>query len=214
MDQFIEEVDEELKRERYMDLWRKYGTYIVAAVLVVVIAVAGVVGWRQYQSNQRTQAGLAFLEAQRLAEQGKKTEALAAFKAAEKVGTAGYRELARFREAAALAQQGNEAAAAGIYDSIARDQSADRLFRDLALLLYALNVADRAEPKALIERLKPLTEKAQPWRFSALELTALLQRRRGDTAAAKEIYRKLADDDNAPGKLRTRAAEFLAVIGD
>ena len=39
MDQFIEEVDEELKRERYEDLWRKYGTFIVAAVLLVVIAV-------------------------------------------------------------------------------------------------------------------------------------------------------------------------------
>ena len=214
MDQFIEEVDEELKRERYMDLWRKYGTYMVAAVLLVVIAVAGTVGWRQYQSNQRTQAGLTFLEAQRLTEQGKKAEALAIFGSLGKTGTGGYRELSRFREAAALARQGNEAAAAGIYDSIATDQGADKLFRDLALVLYALNVADRAEPKGLIERLKPLTAESQPWRYSALEVTALLHRRRGDDAAAKEIYRKLADDDNAPGKLRTRAAEFLAVIGD
>ncbi|MDH3242023.1 MAG: tetratricopeptide repeat protein [Alphaproteobacteria bacterium] len=214
MDQFIEEVDEELKRERYQDLWRKYGTYIVAAVLLVVIAVAATVGWRQYQANQRTQSGLAFLEAQRLVELGKKDDALAAFKALGKTGTAGYRDLARFREAAALAQQGNEAAAAGVYDSIANDKGAEKLFRDLALVLYALNVADRAEPKALIERLKPLTESSAPWRFSALEVTALLHRRRGDDAAAKEIYRKLADDENAPVRLRTRAAEFLAVIGN
>lgn len=214
MDQFIEEVDEEIKRERYQDLWRKYGTILVAVVLVIVIAVAGFVGWRQYQANQRTEAGLAFLEAQRLAEQGKKPEALAAYKALGGGGTAGYRELARFKEAAALAAEGNEAAAAGVYDAIARDGNADRLFRDVALILYALNVADRAEPNALIERLKPLTESSEPWRYSALEITALLHRRRSDDAAAKEIYRKIADDDNAPPKARARAAEFLAVIGN
>lgn len=214
MDHFIEEVDEELKRERYMDLWRKYGTLIVGAVLIVVIAVAGTVGWRQYRKNERIEAGLAFMDARALAEKGKTEEALAAFKALGTNGVAGYRELARFQEAAVLARQGNEAAAAGVYDSIARDGGTDKLFRDLALILYTLSVADRAEPKALMDRLKPLTESSSPWRFSALEITALLERRRGDTDAAKAIYRKLADDEKAPPKLRARAAEFLAVIGN
>ncbi|HSR55233.1 MAG TPA: tetratricopeptide repeat protein [Alphaproteobacteria bacterium] len=214
MDNFIEEVEEELKRERYMDLWRRYGRFVVAAVILVVILVAGAVGWRQYQQNQRIEAGLAFMDARALAEQGKREEALAAFKKLADDGAAGYRELARFQQAALLSRQGNEAAAAGVYDSIARDSGADRLFRDLALVLYAYSVADRAEPKALIDRLEPLTEDSSPWRFSALEITALLQRRRGDTNAAKDIYRKLADDEKAPPKLRARAAEFLAVIGD
>ncbi len=213
MDNFIQEVDEELKRERYADLWRKYGRLVVGAVLVVVIAVAGTVGWRQYQTNKRIEAGLSFMDARELAERGKTQEAIAAFTALGKQGTSGYRDLARFQEAAALAKQGNEAAAAGVYDSIARDQGSDPLFRDLALILYALSVADRAEPVALAQRLKPLAESSSPWRFSALEITALLERRRGDVAAAKEIYRKLADDERAPPKLRARAAEFLAVIG-
>ncbi len=213
MDNFIEEVDEELKRERHLDLWRKYGTYAVSAVLLIVIAVAGGVGWRQYQVNLRIESGLDYVNAIDLAAAGKSAGALAAFQALGKDGAAGYRDLARFQEAAVLARQGNEAAAAQIYDGIAKDQGADAVFRDLALILYALGVADRADPKALADRLKPLTEDSSPWRFSAFEIIALLHRRRGDVSAAKSLYQKLADDDRAPSRLRARAAEFLAVIG-
>ena len=213
MDNFIEEVDEELKRERYLELWRKYGRLVVSAVLLIVIAVAGSVGWRQYQVNWRIESGLKYVNAVDLAGAGKSADALAAFQGLGKDGAAGYRDLARFQEAAVLARQGNEAAAAQIYDAVAKDEGADAVFRNLALILYALNVADRAEPKALADRLKPLTEDASPWRFSALEITALLHRRRGDISAAKSVYRKLADDEHAPPRLRARAAEFLAVIG-
>lgn len=213
MDNFIEEVDEELKRERYAELWRKYGRFVVGAVLLMVIAVAGSMGWRQYRLNSQIESGLAYVKAVDLVAAGQTEEALTAFKAIGKDGVAGYGDLARFQEAAVLARQGNEAAAAQIYDAIAKDDEADQVFRNLALLLYALNVADRADPKVLADRLKPLTEDASPWRYSALEITALLHRRRGDMSAARTIYKTLADDDRAPPRLRARAAEFLAVIG-
>ena len=213
MDNFIEEVDEDLKRERYAELWRKYGTLILGAVLLVVIAVAGSMGWRQYQLNTRIETGLKYVDAVDLAVAGKTADAIAAFQALGKDGAPGYRDLARFQEAAVLVRQGNEAAAAQIYDAIAKDEGADAVFRNIALILYALNVADRAEPKALADRLKPLTGDANPWRFSALEITALLDRRRGDLTAARSVYRKLADDERAPHRLRRRAAEFLDVIG-
>lgn len=214
MDNFIEEVDEELKRERYQDLWRKYGRYLVGAVLLVVIAVAAVVGWRQYQTNLRIESGLEYVRAVELAAADKPAEALAAFRALGEDGTAGYRAFARFREAALHAEQGNEAAAAEQYDAIARDADTDPIFRNLALLLYALSVADRAEPGALIERLEPLTAAQSPWRFSALEITALLKRRQGEVASAEAIYQRLADDPAAPQGVRARAAEFLAILGD
>ncbi len=213
MDNFIEEIDEELKRDRHQELWRKFGKYAVGAVLMVVIAVAGGVGWRQYQGNMRIETGLQFTDAVALAANGKTEQALSAFRALGKDGTAGYRELARFQEAALLAQQGNQPGAAAVYDAIAKDDGIDPLFRNLGLLLHALNVTDRAEPKALTERLKPLAQSTSPWRFSALEVTALLHRRRGDVAAAKSIYKQLADDPAAPPRLRARAAEFVALLG-
>ena len=212
MDNFIEEVEEELKRDRQLALWRKYGKYAVGAVLVVVIAVAGHVGWRQYQKNMLVESGLKYGDAVSLSAAGKGEQALAALRALSKDGAAGYRDLARFQEAALLAGRGDEPGAAAIYDVIAKDGGVAPVFRNVALLLYALNVADRADPKNLAARLAPLTKDDSPWRFSAREVTALLHRRRGETDAAKTLYKKLADEAAAPPRMRARAAEFLAIM--
>ncbi len=57
MDQFIQEVEEDLKRDRHLELWRKYGVWATALGLVVVIGVAGYQGWRNYQRGQQYQYG-------------------------------------------------------------------------------------------------------------------------------------------------------------
>jgi hypothetical protein len=72
---------------------------------------------------------------------------------------------------------------------------------------------DKEDPAALTGRLAPLTTGNNAWRHSALELTALLAQRGGDTAKAREIYTTLADDPTTPQQLRGRAAEMLAVLG-
>jgi hypothetical protein len=212
-DQFIDEVDEELKRERQLALWNKYGRYAVAGALAVVIAVAGWVAWRNYQANKRVEAGLAYATAVEAAAGGKTDDALASFRKLATDAPGGFAELARLQEAAQLARQGNEAGAADIYDAMSRDSAVAEPFRQLALLLYGLAVLDRADPAALAERLKPLAAATSPWRYSAQELTALLARRRGDENAARDIFKRLADDPASPPSVRARAAEFLAVSG-
>jgi hypothetical protein len=212
-DQFIEEVDADLKRERQLALWRRYGRYAVAAALLAIIVAAAFVGWRNYQENWRAEAGLAYATAVDTAGEGKIDEALESFRRLGTEAPKGYAELARLQQAAQLARQGNEAAAAEIYDSIAKDSEVAESFRNLALLLYGFAVVDRADPAVLAERIKPLAAATSPWRYSAQELSALLARRRGDDKSARDIFKRLADDQATPPSVRARAAEFLAVSG-
>jgi hypothetical protein len=212
-DQFIEEVDADLKRERQLALWRKYGRYAVAAALLAIIIAAAFVGWRNYQDNRRATAGLAYATAVDTAGEGKIDEALESFRRLGTEAPEGYAELARLQQAAQLARQGNEAAAAEVYDSIAKDSEVAEPFRNLAMVLYGFAVVDRADPTALAERMKPLAVATSPWRYSAQELLALLARRQGDDKAAQDIFKRLADDPATPPSVRARAAEFLAVSG-
>jgi hypothetical protein len=212
-DQFIEEVDADLKRERQLALWRRYGRYAVAAALLAIIVAAAFVGWRNYQENRRAEAGLAYAIAVDAAGEGKIDEALESFRRLGADAPEGYSELARLQHAAQLARQGNEAAAAEVYDSLAKDSEVAEPFRNLALLLYGLAVVDRADPAALADRIKPLAAATSPWRYSAQELTALLARRQGDDKSARDIFKRLADDPATPPSVRARAAEFLAVSG-
>lgn len=212
-DQFIEEVDADLKRERQLALWHRYGRYAVAAALLAIIVAAAFVGWRNYQENRRAEAGLAYAIAVDAAGEGKIDEALESFRRLGADAPEGYSELARLQHAAQLARQGNEAAAAEVYDSLAKDSEVAEPFRNLALLLYGLAVVDRADPAVLADRIKPLAAATSPWRYSAQELSALLARRQGDDKSARDIFKRLADDPATPPSVRARAAEFLAVSG-
>lgn len=212
MDQFIQEVEEDLKRDRQLELWRKYGVWATALGLLLVIGVAAYQGWRNYQRGQQYQYGQSYAQALALLNKGKDAEARAEFGKLADEAVSGYAELALLQRAALLAKGGDGAGAAALYRQLADDTGADELFRDLAVILAALITADNADPRDLTARLAPLTVPGNPWRYSALEVTALLAQRQGDQARAKEIYQSLADDAKAPQGMRARAAEMLAVL--
>ena len=225
MDNFIQEIEEDIRRDRQMALWNKYGRFAVAVALVTIIAVAAVLFWRQYSARERLEDGLSYMAALDLA--GPRVDpatgapsasaapeaALAALRDLSGQSSAGYAALARLQQAALLANTGKADEAAAIYQSLANDSRADKVFRDLALVLLALRQMDTAEPNDLAARLAPLTAAGNPWRYSALELTGLLAARAGDTAKAKDAYTTLADDPGTPRQMRVRAAEMLAVFG-
>jgi len=225
MDNFIQEIEEDIRRDRQMALWQKYGRFAVAVALVTIISVAAVLFWRQYAARERLQDGLSYMAALDLAGQqldpatgtpsasAAPDAAIAALRDLAGKGSAGYAALARLQEAALLSKLGKAADAAAIYQSLANDSRTDKVFRDLALILLALQQIDNAEPNDLAARLAPLTASGNPWRYSALELTGLLAARAGDTAKAKDAYVTLSDDPGTPRQMRARAAEMLAVFG-
>ena len=216
MDNFIQELEEDLRRDRHLALWNKYGRYVVTVALVVVIGVAAMVAWRHYRTGERTKDSMAYNAALMLANQGPgaaSDAALPALRGIVQSGSDSYATLSRLQEAALLTKGGKPEEAVAIYDAMAANRDVDPMFRDLATLLRVLVMFDKEDPAALTGRLAPLTAGNGAWRHSALELTALLAQRSGDTAKAREIYATLADDPNTPRQLRGRAAEMLAVLG-
>jgi len=41
MSDIFQEVEEDVRKERYEQLWKKYGNYIIGAAAILVIAVGG-----------------------------------------------------------------------------------------------------------------------------------------------------------------------------
>lgn len=213
MSDIFREIEDELRRDNLLKLWSRYGKYIIAAVVLAVVVAGAIVAWREHQADQRRAQGARYSEALALARAGKSTEAANEFSALAQQG-GGYGVPAAFERAELLAHNGDGKGAAAIYDRIAGDANVDPEFRGLATVLsvsHALSGND-ADPKAAIARLEPLTASGNPWRTSALELTAAAKLAAGDRAAALAIYQKLADDLAAPQALRARAAELAAAL--
>jgi hypothetical protein len=210
--EFIREVDEAVRREQWLKLWQRYGSYVIAAALAVVIGAAVGVGWRSWQHNQRLDEARRYAEAQQLLREAKPAEAASAFAALAEDSSGGYRVLARLRAAEAQAQAADRAAAMATLDELASDDGAASVYRSLAELLKAQQEFAEAEEPAVAE-LEPLTGSGAPWRYSALELRALAQMQGGDIAAARQTLDDLLEDPSTPPDLARRAAELLAFLG-
>jgi hypothetical protein len=207
------EIDEELRRENFAKLWERYGHLLVIAAVLIVLATASVVGWREYQARERRAESVRYAAALDLAQKDQADQAAKDFAALARDAGGGYAVLSRFEEAAMRAKAGDDAAATEIYNAIAVDTRVDPVYRDLATILAGLHGLATTEPKVIIGRLAPLTADGNAWRPSALELTALAQLKAGDKAAARDTYKLLADDLQAPQGLRARAAEMTAALG-
>ena len=206
------EVEEDLRRDKAADVWKRYGRYILGVAVFIIAATASYVGWKEYRLRQQTAYGERFAAAVSLIQNKKEGEALDALGALAQDAGAGYGTLARFRAAAIKSRQGDRAAAAAIYDAIAKDGGVDALYAGLASLYYVLATLETGDPDALGKRLAPLLAPESPWRYSARELAALLDLRKGDTAKARENFTKLADDPKTPSGVRARAVEMLRTL--
>ena len=212
MSDVFQEVDEELRRDKAAELWKRYGNYVVGAAVALVVGTAGYVAWRDYNHRQAVAHSTAFFDAT-LSAGADPGKAIPALDTLARETSGGYAALARLREAALQASGGKRDEAAATYRSVAEDGAAPVELRDLARLLASLQSADKTSAADLEKQLEALRGSSSPWRFSAYELIALAALRGGDAAKARELFAKISDDSAAPTSMRGRAAEMIAALG-
>lgn len=210
-DAFAREVDEELREDRLKAIWRRYGLFIVAGAVVLVLGTATAVGWDAFRENRRMADARAFDEAVRAS--GEAATTAAALTAVATDASTGYRAVARLTAAQLHAAGGDMAAARDALATLAADAEVPDLYRDLARLLDIAAGLDQAAPDAVIADLQPLAAAGEPWRHSARELIAAAQLRAGDTPAALSLLEALVEDAETPPALRARARELAAALG-
>lgn len=213
-DSLLREIDEDLRRERYALLWKRYGWVIISLVVALVVGVAGYEGWRGYQQRISIRSGEQFAAAVTLSEVDPATAADALRELAEG-GPDGYQILARLRQAALYLEQNDPAAAAPVYDALA-SRAGDPLYSELAVILKVMAEMQKeltpANAAELAERLSPLTAPDRPWHYTAREISAHLALRSGETERARELLTGLSADGQAPEGIRARAQSMLAEI--
>ncbi|MGC2415337.1 MAG: tetratricopeptide repeat protein [Stellaceae bacterium] len=211
MSDIFREIDEELRRDNLLKLWQRYGKYVIGVAVLAIVIAGGIVAWRDHQASERRAQGERYSSALALARAGKDGEAAKLFALLAGEG-GGYSLLAAFEKAELLAKSGDKKAAVAAYDELAGASGIDPEFRSLAVLLSVTEGLAEGDASAAIERLKPLTASDNPWRASALDLTAAAKLKAGDRGGALAIYKELADDLAAPQGLRARAAEMAAAL--
>lgn len=209
MADIFDEVEEDLRRARFEQFWKKYWPAVVAVAAVIVI---GIGGWRFYewrQDQQSAAAGGRFEAALRLSRTNG-AEAEAQFAAIAADAPSGYRILARLRQATEIGSR-DKAAGAKAFDAVAADPAVGGLFQDIARIRAGYLLVDSAPPAEIASRVEPLTGAGLPFRHSARELMALAAMRAGDKAGAEKWVQAIQADPETPQGLRGRA-ELIATV--
>jgi len=205
-DSFIEEVSEEVRRDKLFALFRRYG-WIGIAGIVGIVGAAAFLEWQRARNDAEARAfGDAVLGAVSAeADPGAALEALAATGARD-----GIRKLLL---AADRIEAGDRTAARALLEAVADDPAQPESLRQLARLKAVIVAGPDLAPAERDAALAGLAQAGAPYRLLALEqqALALVEAERPDAAItlAREI---LASADVTPD-LRRRAAELIVALG-
>jgi hypothetical protein len=181
------EVEEDLRRDQAAAIWNKYGSYIIGAALLLVLAVAAHWGWTKYTTNQQMQASADFLAAASTSDLKQREAALG--RIAAEGGS--YGVLAQFRLAETAVEAGDKAKARDFLAAVAKYHSADKALYELAAIQAALLELEIGKPETAAAMVEHLTKEGEAYRLSALEITGLAALAAGDNAKAKTTFESL-----------------------
>ncbi|MEM5502143.1 tetratricopeptide repeat protein [Ahrensia kielensis] len=211
-DSFIREVEEELRSDRLKSFWDRFGTFIIGAAVLLVVATAATRFYDYYTSSKANESGDRFLVALNLANDGKSEEALTALQDLEKDGFGQYPILARMRAATVLANDGKVDEAVGMFDAVAADSSVPVAIRDIAKLRAGYALVDTAEYEEVAKRVEVLSSTENTLRHAAREAMGLAAWRAEKFADAQTFFSDIINDEQSPSGVAQRARIMLELI--
>lgn len=209
-DSFINEVTEEVRRDRLFRLFRRYGWIGVLAV-VLIVAGAALNEWRKARAAAEAQAmGDAIIVALEADDSVARAAALAELEAGNNQSRVAVLSLLA---ADAALDDGNVAEAIAKLEALANNTSAPAPFRELATIKTVIVGADILSPDERIARLNALSLGASAFRLIAMEQIALAEIELGETDAAIARLRDIVADAAVTQDLRRRASQLIVALG-
>lgn len=207
-DSFIDEVTEELRRDRLFALMRKYG-WIAILAIVLLVGGAAFVEFRRAQDRAAAEAlGDSLLSALQNDDAVDRYAALSAISAEGDAGAL----VALLQADIAFVGSDIENAKA-VLEALILDQDVSETYRHLAQLKLVMLMGDELSPSDRIARLGFLIIPGAPFRLLAEEQIAIAEIEKGDTDVAMERLNRLRVDGEASQDLRRRASQLIVALG-
>lgn len=207
-DSFIDEVTDEVRRDRLFATLRRHGWIGITAVLLIV----GGAAWFEWHKARARAEAEAFGDAV-IAAVGQK-DAAARIAALDALPAAGNRtELAAFIAAGEALAAGDGDDARARLQAVAGDAAIDPAYRQLAEL-KALIIAGAGMPAADRDAvLDRLAVAGQPLRPLAMEQQALARLDAGDDEGALALARQILAEPEVMQGLRRRVSQLIILLG-
>ena len=205
-DSFIEEVTEEVRRDRLFGLFRKYG-WIGGVLVVGLVGGAAWTEWSKSRAEARAEAfGDAIIDA---LDQGTPEERRAALSAIPTDG----QQSALLQLILASDPAEDRAATLAALDAVAADATLSPGYRDLAVLRRVLLAGAETPLADRRTALQGIAVPGRPYRALAEELLAYLLVEEARIDEAITAMTTLMQDQEASGAMRARLGQMVTALG-
>lgn len=211
MTDLFEEVEEQLRSDRYKQLARKLLPWALGIVAVALLGFLGYWGWQEYRSRQIAEASEQYAAAMDAFVAGDRQKAQQLWTEVSTAPAEGYKALALMHLGAIAAEQNKAAEAVKLYDQAA-EAAPDPVVGDVARLKSAFALLDTAPLSEMEGRLKPLMEEGRPFRIQAREALAYAKIRAGDLPGARGDFVLINQSLDAPQGAQSRAQAAIGLI--
>jgi len=208
-DSFIEEVNEEVRRDRLYQILRRYGWIAVLAILLIV----GGAAWNEYRKAQTRAEAEALGDALLAALQQGEAEARVAALEGIAPSTPESAAVLQLLTAAQQAEGGAEAEAVETLDALATNGEVPQIYRSIAQFKALTLQADTTPPEERRLALEAMAQPGQPLRLLAEEQIALLETQAGESEAAIARYQAILTDAEVSADLQQRALQVIVALG-
>ncbi len=206
---FIEEVTEEVRRDRVYGMIRRYGWIAV----LVVLALVGGAAWNEWRKARDAAQAQAFGDAMIAALEANESDARVAGLRAIEPATPGARITAEFMMVSELIEAGQTDEALSLLDGIASDGAVDPIYRQLAGFKALLLNSDGLSVDERRLGFEGFAQTSAMLRLQAEEQLALIEVETGQTDAAISRLQQLQSDAEVTAGLRQRASQLIVALG-
>ncbi|SET60537.1 tetratricopeptide repeat protein [Paracoccus homiensis] len=205
-DSFIDEVTEDLRRDRLFAAFRRYG-WIAG---VVIVGIVGGAIWREVSVAREKAAAQDFGDAVLAAEASGDPAALLKV---DPQGSEAREALLRLLAAGEWAEAGGTDAAVEALQNLSDTGEGDPVLRDLAQLKLVMLQGGKMDPSQRDQILSQLSRTGAPFELLALEQKAIALIEAGRTEDAISLIRQIQQKSGLSEPLRRRLSEMMIALG-
>lgn len=208
-DSFIDEVTEEVRRDRTFAYIKRYG-WIVGLAVVVVVGGAAWNEWTKAQEQAEAEAfGDSLLDASTAETPEQRADALGMIEAPDATASAIVAQM----RAQQLVEAGDTEGAITALNEVAADGELPRIYRDIAAFKALLIAPETQDTDARRVSLEALAAPGAPLRLLALEELSYLEAGAGNRDVAIETLTRILNDAEVAPDQRQRVRDALTALG-
>tara|TARA_B100001996_G_C18531945_1_gene543423 strand:+ start:7 stop:642 length:636 start_codon:yes stop_codon:yes gene_type:complete len=208
MSDILRQVDEDLRKDNLLGIWKSYGLYIIGLILIILISLAA---YQYYLFNTKLKNEAIVEKYVDAATEGNINKSIDQLIELDESKNSFMKGLAKLKRAELYFTNSEKDTALKLLESIYNDKNLGRIIRDLALYKYLMVQLDFLDKDLYLKIIDSNDLQESKFKYHFKELKGLKLLIEGDISNSLEIFESIISDDSSPVDIRTRSEKFIEI---